>query len=134
MCDVTRITWNTGADNVERETRITWVLTRITCGQVHLPVDLLRGLRGAFHEGPRPRPPERPGVLAEDSAHAFHTHTQPRVYKECLKMIPHKHFTFAKIWVMAAHLEVRQKDLAAARKVPSPIDPRVPGVPSPSTP
>mmetsp|Transcript_45792 Transcript_45792/g.108601 ORF Transcript_45792/g.108601 Transcript_45792/m.108601 type:complete len:688 (-) Transcript_45792:8-2071(-) len=40
-----------------------------------------------------------------------------QVYKECLKMIPHKHFTFAKIWVMAAHLEVRQKDLAAARKV-----------------
>lgn len=37
------------------------------------------------------------------------------VYKRCLAIIPHKHFTFGKIWLMAAHFEVRQKDLAAAR-------------------
>lgn len=39
------------------------------------------------------------------------------VYRECLNRIPHKMFTFAKIWVMAAHFEVRQKDLQAARKI-----------------
>lgn len=39
------------------------------------------------------------------------------VLSACLRVIPHKHFTFAKIWLMRAHLEVRQKDLVAARKV-----------------
>lgn len=39
------------------------------------------------------------------------------VYKACLSVIPHKTFTFGKIWLMAAHLEVRQKDLTAARKL-----------------
>lgn len=39
------------------------------------------------------------------------------VYKEALKVIPHEHFSFAKLWVMSAHLEVRAKDVAAARKV-----------------
>ena len=39
------------------------------------------------------------------------------MYKACLDTIPNKTFTFGKIWVMAAHLEVRQKDLAAARKI-----------------
>ncbi|EKX37719.1 hypothetical protein GUITHDRAFT_160098 [Guillardia theta CCMP2712] len=39
------------------------------------------------------------------------------VYREALKVIPHSTFTFAKLWVMAAQLEIRQKDLAAARKV-----------------
>lgn len=39
------------------------------------------------------------------------------VYKACLSVIPHKKFTFGKVWVLAAKLEVRQKDLAAARKI-----------------
>ena len=39
------------------------------------------------------------------------------VYKGALSIIPHKAFTFAKIWIMAAHFEVRQKDLAKARKL-----------------
>lgn len=39
------------------------------------------------------------------------------VYKACLNVIPHKTFTFGKIWLMAAHFEVRHKDLAAARKL-----------------
>ena len=39
------------------------------------------------------------------------------VYKECLQVIPHRHFTFGKMWMLAAQLEVRQKDLAAARKI-----------------
>jgi crooked neck len=43
--------------------------------------------------------------------------TTPQVYRACLKIIPHESFTFAKIWLMAAHFEVRQKDLDAARKL-----------------
>jgi crooked neck len=39
------------------------------------------------------------------------------VYRAALQVIPHKKFTFGKIWLMAAHFEVRQKDLAAARKL-----------------
>ena len=39
------------------------------------------------------------------------------VYRACLKVIPNKLFTFGKIWILAAQLEVRQKDLAAARKI-----------------
>ena len=39
------------------------------------------------------------------------------VYQECLKVLPHKSFTFGKIWLEAAYLEVRDKDLAAARKL-----------------
>lgn len=39
------------------------------------------------------------------------------VYRACLQVVPHKLFTFGKIWLMAAHFEVRQKDLAAARKL-----------------
>lgn len=40
------------------------------------------------------------------------------VYQECLdKVVPHADFTFGKIWMMAAHLEVRRKDLTAARKL-----------------
>ena len=39
------------------------------------------------------------------------------VYKEALKLVPHAHFSFAKLWIMAAHLEIRAKDVAAARKV-----------------
>ncbi|KAK6035352.1 HAT repeat protein, partial [Cooperia oncophora] len=40
-----------------------------------------------------------------------------QVYKACLDVIPHKKFTFAKIWIMFAHFEIRQMDLAAARKI-----------------
>src|ERR1044072_3023856 len=39
------------------------------------------------------------------------------VYKVCLELIPHKVFTFAKIWLMAAQFEIRQKNLAVARKI-----------------
>lgn len=38
------------------------------------------------------------------------------VYKACLGVIPHNHFTFAKIWVMLAHFEVRQSNFTGARK------------------
>jgi crooked neck len=39
-----------------------------------------------------------------------------QIYQECLKLIPHKKFTFAKIWLMKAQFEVRQQQLSAARK------------------
>uniref|UniRef100_A0A0E0M6K2 Pre-mRNA-splicing factor Syf1-like N-terminal HAT-repeats domain-containing protein n=1 Tax=Oryza punctata TaxID=4537 RepID=A0A0E0M6K2_ORYPU len=39
------------------------------------------------------------------------------VYRECLKTIPHKKFSFSKIWVMAAELEIRDKNLATARRL-----------------
>jgi len=40
-----------------------------------------------------------------------------QVYQACLEMMPHKKFTFAKIWLMFAHFEVRQKNLVQARKI-----------------
>jgi len=39
-----------------------------------------------------------------------------QIYQECLKLIPHKKFTFAKIWLMKAQFEVRQQQLPLARK------------------
>eukprot|EP00049_Salpingoeca_infusionum_P017943 m.355058 g.355058 ORF g.355058 m.355058 type:complete len:665 (+) comp17170_c0_seq1:140-2134(+) len=39
------------------------------------------------------------------------------VYKACLDLIPHKKFTFAKVWLLAAQFEVRRKDLKQARKL-----------------
>lgn len=39
------------------------------------------------------------------------------IYSFVLKLIPHKVFTFAKMWVLAAKFEVRQKNLPAARKL-----------------
>ncbi|CAG8068000.1 unnamed protein product [Penicillium salamii] len=39
-----------------------------------------------------------------------------QIYQECLKMIPHKKFTFAKVWLMKARFEIRQMELQAARK------------------
>jgi len=37
--------------------------------------------------------------------------------RECLKLIPHKKFSFAKMWLMAAQFEIRQKDLKAMRQI-----------------
>ncbi|KAJ6804026.1 crooked neck-like protein 1 [Iris pallida] len=39
------------------------------------------------------------------------------VYRSCLKLIPHKKFSFAKIWLLAAQFELRQKNLMAARQI-----------------
>ena len=39
------------------------------------------------------------------------------IYDACLSLIPHKKFTFAKIWLLKAHFELRHsKDLSLARK------------------
>ena len=40
-----------------------------------------------------------------------------QIYETCLKIIPHKVFTFSKIWIYAAKVYIRQKDLPSARKV-----------------
>ncbi|KAI9171977.1 Pre-mRNA-splicing factor clf1 [Paramyrothecium foliicola] len=40
-----------------------------------------------------------------------------QIYKLCLDLIPHKKFTFAKIWLLAAQFEIRQGELTAARKL-----------------
>jgi len=39
-----------------------------------------------------------------------------QIYSEALKLIPHKFFTFAKIWLMAASFYIRQLDVTKARK------------------
>uniref|UniRef100_A0A8I6XRK5 Pre-mRNA-splicing factor Syf1/CRNKL1-like C-terminal HAT-repeats domain-containing protein n=1 Tax=Hordeum vulgare subsp. vulgare TaxID=112509 RepID=A0A8I6XRK5_HORVV len=39
------------------------------------------------------------------------------VYRACLKLVPHKKFTFAKLWLMAAQFEIRQKNMKAARRI-----------------
>ncbi|KAF0318732.1 Pre-mRNA-splicing factor [Colletotrichum sp. SAR11_59] len=39
-----------------------------------------------------------------------------QIYKVCLELIPHKKFTFAKIWLLKAQFEIRQGELTSARK------------------
>lgn len=39
-----------------------------------------------------------------------------QVYAEALRLVPHKKFTFAKLWILKAHFHLRQNDLAQARK------------------
>uniref|UniRef100_A0A7N6A4S1 Crooked neck-like protein 1 n=1 Tax=Anabas testudineus TaxID=64144 RepID=A0A7N6A4S1_ANATE len=40
-----------------------------------------------------------------------------QVYQACLDLIPHKKFTFAKIWLLYGQFEIREKNLQGARKV-----------------
>ncbi|KAL7794547.1 TPR-like protein [Trichoderma ceciliae] len=40
-----------------------------------------------------------------------------QIYTTCLNLIPHKKFTFAKVWLLAAQFEVRQGELGVARKL-----------------
>lgn len=39
------------------------------------------------------------------------------VYRAALKLVPHARFTFAKLWLLAAKLEVRARRLDAARRI-----------------
>ena len=39
-----------------------------------------------------------------------------QIYAEAIKLIPHKKFTFAKLWVLKAQFEIRQNQLDKARK------------------
>jgi crooked neck len=40
-----------------------------------------------------------------------------QIYQTATKLVPHKQFTFAKLWLMFARFEVRRLDLPAARKL-----------------
>ncbi|ELT94667.1 hypothetical protein CAPTEDRAFT_207252 [Capitella teleta] len=40
-----------------------------------------------------------------------------QVYEACLELLPHKKFTFAKMWLLFAQFEIRQKNLTKARKI-----------------
>ncbi|XP_017223184.1 uncharacterized protein LOC108199742 [Daucus carota subsp. sativus] len=39
------------------------------------------------------------------------------VYRECIKLIPHNQFSFAKVWLLAAQFEIRQLNLKGARSI-----------------
>jgi crooked neck len=40
-----------------------------------------------------------------------------QVYERLIKLVPHREFSFSKIWILYAHFLVRQADLDKARKV-----------------
>ena len=40
-----------------------------------------------------------------------------QVYAQCLRIVPHKLFSFSSIWTMFAHFELRQRNLDAARSI-----------------
>ncbi|KAL6708459.1 NineTeen Complex (NTC) component [Coniothyrium glycines] len=40
-----------------------------------------------------------------------------QIYQECIRLVPHKRFTFAKVWLMFARFEVRQGQITVARKL-----------------
>lgn len=40
-----------------------------------------------------------------------------QVYQVCVELLPHKKFTFVKIWLLFAQFEIRQKDLSRVRKI-----------------
>ena len=39
-----------------------------------------------------------------------------QVYRTCLDILPHKKFTFAKVWLFYAQFEIRQRDVQTARR------------------
>jgi crooked neck len=39
------------------------------------------------------------------------------VYKKAIEVIPHKNFTFTKVWILYAHFQLRNKNLDQARKI-----------------
>ncbi|KAF9478974.1 TPR-like protein [Pholiota conissans] len=40
-----------------------------------------------------------------------------QIYQTAIQLVPHKQFTFAKLWIMFAKFEVRRLELTAARKI-----------------
>ena len=40
-----------------------------------------------------------------------------QIYQTAIQLVPHKQFTFAKLWFMFAKFEVRRLELPAARKI-----------------
>lgn len=39
------------------------------------------------------------------------------MYQTAVQLVPHKRFTFAKLWALHAQFEIRRLDLGAARKI-----------------
>lgn len=39
------------------------------------------------------------------------------IYEGILKLVPHASFSFSKLWILYAHFQVRQTDIAKARKI-----------------
>lgn len=65
--------------------------------------------RGVPHIAPRPPPPPNSPPQDVERTRA--------VYEECLKVLPHRRFSFSKVWLLYAHFEVRQGDLPKARRI-----------------
>jgi crooked neck len=40
-----------------------------------------------------------------------------QVYQTAIRLVPHKRFTFAKLWALFAKFELRRLDLPASRKI-----------------
>src|SRR6266571_4998719 len=40
-----------------------------------------------------------------------------QIYQTAIQLVPHKSFTFAKLWLMFAKFEIRRLNLPAARKI-----------------
>ncbi|PFH48868.1 hypothetical protein AMATHDRAFT_64379, partial [Amanita thiersii Skay4041] len=55
-------------------------------------------------------------ALFEEIETKEYTRTR-QIYQTALKIVPHKQFTFAKLWIMFAKFEIRSLDLPAARKI-----------------
>ncbi|KAH8112430.1 pre-mRNA-splicing factor CLF1 [Phellopilus nigrolimitatus] len=49
--------------------------------------------------------------------YALFEEIETKIYRTVLQVVPHKQFTFAKLWLMFARFEVRRIDLPAARKL-----------------
>jgi crooked neck len=47
----------------------------------------------------------------------FYIERTRQIYQECIRLLPHKRFTFGKVWLAFAHFLVRQGELTAARKL-----------------
>lgn len=56
-------------------------------------------------------------LAAEDGGDGASADRCQQVYKTCLSLVPHDKFTFAKLWVLYAKFLLRQRDVAAARRV-----------------
>ncbi|KAK7020492.1 Pre-mRNA splicing factor [Favolaschia claudopus] len=55
-------------------------------------------------------------ALFEEIETKDYTRTR-QIYQEAIKLVPHKQFTFAKLWLMFAKFEIRRLDITAARKL-----------------
>lgn len=82
--------------------------------EVHLYLVGIRPLRGDGDEGEFHEIHYFKILLTRD----WQDFTRVReIYRAALKLVPHKRFTFTKVWTQFAMFEVRQLDLDAARKI-----------------